>query len=107
MHAYLLTLYAFYITILTKVLLHVPIYIVNLNLSCNGTNLLKLFMWQILAMGLGAVPFLKRLILTPDAPLFFFTDSCMILGYAYLICNEVKTLDIPLLELEYFICFLT
>ena len=37
---------------------------------------------QILAMGIGAVPFLKQLIFTPDAPLFFFTDSCMILGYA-------------------------
>ncbi|KAL1360198.1 hypothetical protein AAHE18_04G160400 [Arachis hypogaea] len=35
---------------------------------------------SILAMVLGAVPFLKKLIFTPDAPLFFFTDSCMILG---------------------------
>jgi len=28
---------------------------------------------QILAMTLGAVPFLKKLIFTPEAPLFFFT----------------------------------
>jgi len=34
-------------------------------------------------MVLGCVPFLKRLIFTPDAPLYFFTDSCMILGYVY------------------------
>lgn len=39
---------------------------------------------QILAMGIGAVPFLKKLIFTNDAPLFFFTDSCIILGYVYL-----------------------
>ncbi|MED6194760.1 Protein PIN-LIKES 6 [Stylosanthes scabra] len=41
---------------------------------------------SILAMGLGAVPFLKKLIFTPDAPLFFFTDSCMILGEAMIPC---------------------
>ncbi|XP_058739845.1 protein PIN-LIKES 6 [Vicia villosa] len=41
---------------------------------------------SILAMTLGAVPFLKKLILTPDAPLFFFTDSCMILGEAMIPC---------------------
>ncbi|KAI5584708.1 hypothetical protein BDE02_06G099300 [Populus trichocarpa] len=41
---------------------------------------------SILAMFLGAVPFLKRLIFTTDAPLFFFTDSCMILGEAMIPC---------------------
>lgn len=41
---------------------------------------------SILAMGIGAVPFLKKLIFTPDAPLFFFTDSCMILGEAMIPC---------------------
>ncbi|KAF7845182.1 protein PIN-LIKES 6 [Senna tora] len=41
---------------------------------------------SILAMVLGAIPFLKRLIFTPEAPLFFFTDSCMILGGAMIPC---------------------
>ncbi|XP_061375471.1 protein PIN-LIKES 6 isoform X1 [Gastrolobium bilobum] len=41
---------------------------------------------SILAMVLGAVPFLKQLIFTPDAPLFFFTDSCIILGGAMIPC---------------------
>jgi hypothetical protein len=35
----------------------------------------------VLAIGIGVVPFLKKLILTDDAPMFFFTDSCLILGY--------------------------
>ncbi|WVZ06673.1 hypothetical protein V8G54_020019 [Vigna mungo] len=39
-----------------------------------------------LAMVLGAIPFFKKLIFTPDAPLFFFTDSCMILGEAMIPC---------------------
>ncbi|KAG6466784.1 hypothetical protein ZIOFF_075401 [Zingiber officinale] len=34
-----------------------------------------------LAIIIGAIPFLKNFILTDDAPLFFFTDSCLILGY--------------------------
>ncbi|ESR42893.1 hypothetical protein CICLE_v10011730mg [Citrus x clementina] len=41
---------------------------------------------SILAMGIGAVPFLKKLIFTDDAPLFFFTDSCIILGEAMIPC---------------------
>ncbi|GMI93111.1 PIN-LIKES 6 [Hibiscus trionum] len=41
---------------------------------------------SILAMVLGAVPFLKRLIFTTDAPLYFFTDSCIILGEAMIPC---------------------
>lgn len=41
---------------------------------------------SILAMVLGAVPFLKRLIFTTDAPFFFFTDSCIILGEAMVPC---------------------
>ncbi|KAK9101107.1 hypothetical protein Scep_024537 [Stephania cephalantha] len=41
---------------------------------------------SILAILIGAVPFLKRLILTDDAPLFFFTDSCIILGEAMIPC---------------------
>ncbi|XP_019464884.1 PREDICTED: protein PIN-LIKES 6-like [Lupinus angustifolius] len=41
---------------------------------------------SILAMVIGAIPFLKRMIFTPDAPLFFFTDSCIILGEAMIPC---------------------
>ncbi|ERN04282.1 hypothetical protein AMTRI_Chr08g210320 [Amborella trichopoda] len=41
---------------------------------------------SILAMVCGCVPFLKRLILNDDAPLFFFTDSLMILGEAMIPC---------------------
>ncbi|KAI4353595.1 hypothetical protein L6164_002532 [Bauhinia variegata] len=41
---------------------------------------------SIMAMVIGAVPFLKGLIFTSDAPLFFFTDSCMILGEAMIPC---------------------
>lgn len=41
---------------------------------------------SILAMGIGSIPFLKRLIFTTDAPLYFFTDSCMILGEAMIPC---------------------
>ncbi|KAE8098975.1 hypothetical protein FH972_016994 [Carpinus fangiana] len=41
---------------------------------------------SILAMLLGAVPFFKRLIFTPDAPFYFFTDSCIILGEAMIPC---------------------
>ncbi|XP_078180808.1 protein PIN-LIKES 6-like [Carex rostrata] len=39
-----------------------------------------------LAIIIGAVPFLKKLVLTDDAPLFFFTDSCLILGEAMIPC---------------------
>ncbi|XP_038988297.1 protein PIN-LIKES 6-like [Phoenix dactylifera] len=41
---------------------------------------------SILAIVIGAVPFLKQLILTDDAPFFFFTDSCLILGEAMIPC---------------------
>ncbi|KAJ4793202.1 Auxin efflux carrier family protein-like [Rhynchospora pubera] len=41
---------------------------------------------SILAIGIGVVPFLKNLVLTDDAPLFFFTDSCLILGEAMIPC---------------------
>ncbi|KAF5737316.1 putative auxin:hydrogen symporter [Tripterygium wilfordii] len=41
---------------------------------------------SILAMVLGTIPFLKRLIFTADAPLYFFTDSCIILGEAMIPC---------------------
>ncbi|GAB2272058.1 Protein PIN-LIKES 6 [Dionaea muscipula] len=41
---------------------------------------------SILAMLIGCVPFLKQLIFTSDAPLFFFTDSCIILGEAMIPC---------------------
>ncbi|XP_020113855.1 protein PIN-LIKES 6-like [Ananas comosus] len=40
----------------------------------------------ILAIFIGCVPFLKNFILTDDAPLFFFTDSCLILGEAMIPC---------------------
>nr|XP_009391660.1 PREDICTED: protein PIN-LIKES 6-like isoform X2 [Musa acuminata subsp. malaccensis] len=41
---------------------------------------------SILAIVIGAVPALKHFILTDDAPLFFFTDSCLILGEAMIPC---------------------
>uniref|UniRef100_A0A6V7QRR0 Protein PIN-LIKES 6 n=1 Tax=Ananas comosus var. bracteatus TaxID=296719 RepID=A0A6V7QRR0_ANACO len=40
----------------------------------------------ILAIFIGCVPFLKNFVLTDDAPLFFFTDSCLILGEAMIPC---------------------
>uniref|UniRef100_A0ACD5YLZ4 Uncharacterized protein n=1 Tax=Avena sativa TaxID=4498 RepID=A0ACD5YLZ4_AVESA len=39
-----------------------------------------------LAMVIGATPSLKHFILANDAPLFFFTDACMILGEAMIPC---------------------
>ncbi|KAH9295521.1 hypothetical protein KI387_039109, partial [Taxus chinensis] len=41
---------------------------------------------SILALLIGITPFLKHLILTDDAPLFFITDSCIILGGAMIPC---------------------
>ncbi|KAL3839916.1 hypothetical protein ACJIZ3_024507 [Penstemon smallii] len=41
---------------------------------------------SVLAIFIGCVPFLKKLIFTSDAPLYFFTDSCMILGEAMIPC---------------------
>ncbi|CAA2976601.1 PIN-LIKES 6, partial [Olea europaea subsp. europaea] len=41
---------------------------------------------SILAIFIGCVPSLKKLIFTPDAPLYFFTDSCLILGEAMIPC---------------------
>ncbi|KAI0527563.1 hypothetical protein KFK09_003167 [Dendrobium nobile] len=41
---------------------------------------------SVLAIFIGAIPFLKHLILTDDAPFFFFTDSCLILGEAMIPC---------------------
>ncbi|KAJ3699622.1 hypothetical protein LUZ61_003327 [Rhynchospora tenuis] len=41
---------------------------------------------SIFAIGIGVVPFLKNLVLTDDAPFFFFTDSCLILGEAMIPC---------------------
>ncbi|XP_021723338.1 protein PIN-LIKES 6-like [Chenopodium quinoa] len=41
---------------------------------------------SVLAIVFGCVPFLKNLIFTSDAPLYFFTDSCMILGEAMIPC---------------------
>ncbi|XP_021767547.1 protein PIN-LIKES 6-like [Chenopodium quinoa] len=41
---------------------------------------------SVLAIAFGCVPFLKSLIFTSDAPLYFFTDSCMILGDAMIPC---------------------
>ncbi|KAI3805846.1 hypothetical protein L1987_21733 [Smallanthus sonchifolius] len=41
---------------------------------------------SILAILIGCVPFLKQLIFTPDAPLYFFTDSFLILGDAMIPC---------------------
>ncbi|KAG6483696.1 hypothetical protein ZIOFF_060348 [Zingiber officinale] len=50
--------------------------------SLNNLLLLNLA----LAIIIGAIPFLKNFILTDDAPLFFFTDSCLILGEAMIPC---------------------
>ncbi|XP_076906424.1 protein PIN-LIKES 6-like [Bidens hawaiensis] len=41
---------------------------------------------SILAILFGCIPFLKQLIFTPNAPLYFFTDSCLILGDAMIPC---------------------
>ncbi|XP_039071014.1 protein PIN-LIKES 6-like isoform X3 [Hibiscus syriacus] len=41
---------------------------------------------SILAMIIGTIPVLKKLIFTRDAPLYFFTDSCIILGKALIPC---------------------
>ncbi|KAG8068293.1 hypothetical protein GUJ93_ZPchr0005g16089 [Zizania palustris] len=41
---------------------------------------------SVLAITLGVVPFFKNLILTDDAPLFFLTDGCLILGQAMIPC---------------------
>ncbi|WOK95891.1 protein PIN-LIKES 6-like isoform X1 [Canna indica] len=41
---------------------------------------------SILAIVIGTIPVLKNFILTDDAPLFFFTDSCLILGEAMIPC---------------------
>ncbi|XVF29757.1 hypothetical protein REPUB_Repub15cG0149700 [Reevesia pubescens] len=41
---------------------------------------------SILAMVIGTVPVLKGLIFTSNAPLYFFTDSCNILGEAMIPC---------------------
>lgn len=41
---------------------------------------------SILGIVIGVVPFLKSLIFTDDAPLFFITDSCLILGEAMIPC---------------------
>ncbi|KAJ1285952.1 hypothetical protein BS78_03G316600 [Paspalum vaginatum] len=38
------------------------------------------------AIVIGVIPFLKSFVLTDDAPLFFFTDSCLILGEAMIPC---------------------
>uniref|UniRef100_A0A0D6R5W3 Uncharacterized protein n=1 Tax=Araucaria cunninghamii TaxID=56994 RepID=A0A0D6R5W3_ARACU len=41
---------------------------------------------SILAMVIGGIPLLKRFILTDNAPLFFITDACIILGGAMIPC---------------------
>lgn len=41
---------------------------------------------SVLAMLIGIIPFLKHLIMTDDAPFFFVTDSCIILGGAMVPC---------------------
>ncbi|OIT00642.1 PREDICTED: protein PIN-LIKES 6-like [Nicotiana attenuata] len=41
---------------------------------------------SILAIIIGCVPVLRRLIFTSDAPFYFFTDSCLILGDAMIPC---------------------
>ncbi|GJM92751.1 hypothetical protein PR202_ga09245 [Eleusine coracana subsp. coracana] len=41
---------------------------------------------SLFAIIIGVIPFLKNFVLTDDAPLFFFTDSCLILGEAMIPC---------------------
>ncbi|KAK4345493.1 hypothetical protein RND71_035669 [Anisodus tanguticus] len=41
---------------------------------------------SILAIIIGCVPVLRRQVFTSDAPLYFFTDSCLILGDAMIPC---------------------
>lgn len=41
---------------------------------------------SLFAIVIGVIPFLKNFVLTDDAPLFFFTDSCLILGEAMIPC---------------------
>uniref|UniRef100_A0A7N0VBD7 Auxin efflux carrier family protein n=1 Tax=Kalanchoe fedtschenkoi TaxID=63787 RepID=A0A7N0VBD7_KALFE len=41
---------------------------------------------SVLAMILGAIPFMKHMIFSSDGPLFFFTDSFIILGEAMIPC---------------------
>lgn len=40
---------------------------------------------QALGISIGATPSLKHIVLTNDAPLFFFTDACIILGYSFVL----------------------
>jgi hypothetical protein len=51
----------------------------NISALC-ALKTLSYAMEQVFAIGIGVVPVLKNLIFTDDAPLFFFTDSCLILG---------------------------
>ncbi|BBH06390.1 Auxin efflux carrier family protein, partial [Prunus dulcis] len=53
---------------------------------CFTSVLLYVWLSLILAMVLGSIPFLKKIIFTADGPLFFFTDSCIILGEAMIPC---------------------
>ncbi|OIT27137.1 PREDICTED: protein PIN-LIKES 6-like [Nicotiana attenuata] len=41
---------------------------------------------SVLAIIIGCVPILRRQVFTSDAPLYFFTDSCLILGDAMIPC---------------------
>ncbi|KAL3644416.1 Protein PIN-LIKES 6 [Castilleja foliolosa] len=41
---------------------------------------------SVLAIFFGCVPFFRNLIFTSDSPLYFFTDSCLILGEAMIPC---------------------
>ncbi|XP_006644905.1 protein PIN-LIKES 6-like [Oryza brachyantha] len=41
---------------------------------------------SVFAIVIGVVPVLKNFVLTDEAPLFFFTDSCLILGEAMIPC---------------------
>ncbi|KAG6476186.1 hypothetical protein ZIOFF_065422 [Zingiber officinale] len=56
--------------------------------SAEGWSLFDVFAEPPMALAIiiGTIPFLKNFILTDDAPLFFFTDSCLILGEAMIPC---------------------
>ncbi|PPE02578.1 hypothetical protein GOBAR_DD00403 [Gossypium barbadense] len=64
-----------------------PLFVVGVTVFSSELEMSKCVVSvQILAMILGAVPFLKKLIFTSDAPLYFLTDSCIILGEAMIPC---------------------
>ncbi|THG11120.1 hypothetical protein TEA_019223 [Camellia sinensis var. sinensis] len=59
---------------------------------------------SILSMVIGCIPFLKNLIFTPDAPLYFFTDSCTILGIWQSLCFIIRW-QVLMVDLNVYLCW--